>query len=112
MNTLDGALEWIREHEPQLGESLDGRSDQIEDFLKVENFSYGCKQYFSGSDRWCLVGEAGAFLDPFYSPGSDFIAMSNTLHDRPGHARASTARTSPSARRRTTTSTGAPTASI
>ena len=79
MNTLEGALEWIREHEPQLGESLDGRSDQIEDFLKVENFSYGCKQYFSGKDRWCLVGEAGAFLDPFYSPGSDFIAMSNTF---------------------------------
>jgi hypothetical protein len=25
------------------------------------------------------VGEAGAFLDPFYSPGSDFIAMSNTF---------------------------------
>jgi len=79
MNTLEAAMEWIREHEPQLGESLDGRSDQIEDFLKVENFSYGCKQYYSGSDRWCLVGEAGAFLDPFYSPGSDFIAMSNTF---------------------------------
>ncbi len=29
--------------------------------------------------RWSLVGEAGAFLDPFYSPGSDFIAISNTL---------------------------------
>ena len=44
MNTLEGALAWIREHEPQLGESLDGRSDQVEDFLKVEDFSYGCKQ--------------------------------------------------------------------
>ena len=44
MNTLEGALEWIREHEPQLAESLDGRRDQVEDFLKVENFSYGCKQ--------------------------------------------------------------------
>jgi flavin-dependent dehydrogenase len=79
MNTLDAALDWIRRHEPQLGESLDGRSDQIEDFLKVRDFSYGCKQEFSGSGRWSLVGEAGAFLDPFYSPGSDFIAISNTL---------------------------------
>jgi len=79
INTLEGALDWIREHEPQLGASLDGRRDQVEDFLKVEHFSYGCKQEFSGSDRWCLVGEAGAFLDPFYSPGSDFIAISNTL---------------------------------
>ena len=79
MKTLDGALEWIRKYEPQLGESLDGRLDQVEDFLKVSDFSYGCKQCFNGADRWSLVGEAGAFLDPFYSPGSDFIAISNTL---------------------------------
>jgi len=26
-----------------------------------------------------LTGEAGAFLDPFYSPGSDYIAMANTF---------------------------------
>ena len=79
MKTLDGALDWIRRYEPQLGESLDGRLDQVEDFLKVSDFSYGCKQCYSGSDHWSLVGEAGAFLDPFYSPGSDFIAISNTL---------------------------------
>ena len=30
------------------------------------------------SDRWALTGEAGLFLDPFYSPGSDFIAIGNT----------------------------------
>ena len=29
------------------------------------------------ADRWALVGEAGVFTDPFYSPGSDFIAMGN-----------------------------------
>ena len=79
MNTLDKSIAWIREHEPQLGEAVDARRDQVEDFLKVEDFSYGAKQAFSGRDRWCLVGEAGAFLDPFYSPGSDFIALSNTL---------------------------------
>jgi hypothetical protein len=33
---------------------------------------------FSG-DRWAMTGEAGVFLDPFYSPGSDFIAIANTL---------------------------------
>jgi hypothetical protein len=43
----------------------------------LRNFSYGCKQVFSG-DRWALTGEAGVFLDPFYSPGSDFIAIGNT----------------------------------
>ena len=46
------------------------------------------KQAFDGRDRWALVGEAGPFLDPFYSPGSDYIAMANTLTTRPGHARA------------------------
>ena len=79
MKTLDGALDWIRRYEPQLAESLDGRLDQVEDFLKVSDFSYGCKQCYDGSAHWSLVGEAGAFLDPFYSPGSDFIAISNTL---------------------------------
>jgi flavin-dependent dehydrogenase len=79
MDTLEKTLDWIHEYEPQLGQSLDGRRDQIEDFLKIQDFSYGCKQMFSGSDRWCLVGEAGPFLDPFYSPGSDFIAFSNTF---------------------------------
>jgi hypothetical protein len=28
--------------------------------------------------RWALSGIAGTFLDPFYSPGSDHIALSNT----------------------------------
>ena len=79
INTLEGALDWIREHEPQLGESIAGREDQIADYLSVQNFSYGTKKAFDGSDRWCLVGEAGAFLDPFYSPGSDYISMANTL---------------------------------
>jgi flavin-dependent dehydrogenase len=78
INTLDAAIDWLKRHEPQLGEEVDGRRDQIEDFLKVEDFSYGCKQVFS-ADRWCLTGEAGAFLDPLYSPGSDFIALSNSF---------------------------------
>ena len=79
-DTLDGLMGWFRRNEPQIAESVEARGlDQVEDFLKVGDFSYGCKQVFSGSDRWALVGEAGAFLDPFYSPGSDFIAVSNTL---------------------------------
>ena len=78
-NTLEGAMDWFRRYEPQIAESVEPRLDQIEDFLKVPDFSYGCKQCYDGADRWCLVGEAGAFLDPFYSPGSDFIAVSNTM---------------------------------
>jgi flavin-dependent dehydrogenase len=79
MDTLEKLIAWTKEHEPQVGDAIDSRREQVEDFLKVENFSYGCKQVFDGAARWCLVGEAGAFLDPFYSPGSDFISFSNTL---------------------------------
>ncbi len=51
------------------------------DFLALRNFAHGCKQVYS-ADRWCLTGEAGVFADPFYSPGSDYISMSNTfIHD-------------------------------
>ena len=28
---------------------------------------------------WGVTGESGVFADPFYSPGSDFIALSNTF---------------------------------
>jgi flavin-dependent dehydrogenase len=78
INTQEAAMAWIAEHEPQLAQALEGRQEQIEDFLRVEDFSMGCARQFS-PERWCLVGEAGAFADPFYSPGSDYIALGNTF---------------------------------
>jgi flavin-dependent dehydrogenase len=77
INTLEGSLDWINRHEPQLGAELEGRRDQIEDFLRVQDFAYSCQRVFS-PERWCIVGVAGCFADPFYSPGSDFIAQGNT----------------------------------
>lgn len=77
INTLEGAIGWLKRYEPQLGSEIERRRGDVEDFLKVEDFSYGCERCFS-PERWCLTGEAGAFLDPLYSPGSDFIALSNT----------------------------------
>jgi flavin-dependent dehydrogenase len=77
INTLDAALDWINRHEPQLGESLSARRDDVEDFLKVENFAYSATRVFS-PERWGMTGVAGVFADPFYSPGSDFIARGNT----------------------------------
>ena len=53
----------------------------MQDFLAIKKMSMGSKQIFS-VDRWGLVGEAAAFLDPFYSPGSDFIAIGNTMVGR------------------------------
>lgn len=78
MNTFEKAMAWLYEHQPQVARSLEKPEHRLQDFLFLRHFSYGCKQVFSG-DRWALTGEAGLFLDPFYSPGSDFIAMSNTF---------------------------------
>jgi len=79
LSTLDGLLSWLREHEPQVAAVVDSRGPEaIDDFLRVQSFSLGCKRVFS-PDRWCLTGEAGCFVDPLCSPGSDFIAYSNSL---------------------------------
>jgi flavin-dependent dehydrogenase len=78
ISTLDGALGWLGQHEPQLHDAVAGRRDDVQDFLRIRDFSLGAERVFS-SDRWCLTGEAGVFLDPLYSPGSDFICLSNLL---------------------------------
>lgn len=77
MKSFDLALEWLERHQPQLADALRPMKPDVQDFGFLRNLSYGCKQVFS-AQRWALTGEAGAFLDPFYSPGSDFIAIANT----------------------------------
>jgi flavin-dependent dehydrogenase len=76
MNTHDKAMAWLREHQPQVARSLDEPGHALQDFQFLRHFSHGCRQVFS-ADRWALTGDAGLFLDPFYSPGSDFIAIGN-----------------------------------
>ncbi len=70
------SLEWLRSNEPVLWEFL--RDEPPLDFLSIKHFSYGSAQVFS-QQRWSCVGEAGLFLDPFYSPGSDYICLTNTF---------------------------------
>lgn len=74
--TYEHALCWLKEHEPALARLLAHREPL--DFKRLRNFSYDSRQVFS-ERRWSCVGEAGAFLDPFYSPGSDYIAIGNTI---------------------------------
>jgi hypothetical protein len=50
----------------------------FEDFRAYAHLPFHSDGYFS-TDRWAVTGEAGAFTDPFYSPGSDFIATANEL---------------------------------
>ncbi len=77
-NSFQKSMDWLRQHEPECAQAIQPHADQMQDFLAIKKMSRGSRQVFS-VDRWGLVGEAAAFLDPFYSPGSDFIAIGNTM---------------------------------
>lgn len=76
IRTFEKSLEWLKKYEPQCYAHV--KDMPAEDFLCLRHYSHGSKQCFS-TDRWTTVGEAGVFADPFYSPGSDFIALGNSL---------------------------------
>lgn len=76
INRLDRAMAWLETHEPQCAKVVAEHAHEVEDFLALKHYAHGCTRVYS-KDRWVLTGEAGVFTDPFYSPGSDFIAMSN-----------------------------------
>ena len=76
-NSFDKAMSWLEHHEPHAARMLTPHWSKQMDFKVMKDFAYDSKQYFS-SDRWTLAGEAATFLDPLYSPGYDFIALSNT----------------------------------
>ncbi len=76
INSFEDALKWLRANQPKCAQSLEGA--EVMDFCQLRDYSYGCKKMFS-NEGWCLTGEAAAFTDPFYSPGSDFIAINNTF---------------------------------
>jgi len=88
---------WLARYQPALSRAVERCADSLLDFHFLRGCSYGCAQVFS-ADRWALTGEAGLFLDPFYSPGGDFIAIANTYicmlvaHDRAGRTLAPHAR--------------------
>ena len=78
IKSFDAFIDWLQENEPQLG-ARDRRPARRRPGLpRVEDFSYASSRVFS-TDRWSLVGEAGGFIDALYSPGSDFIAYTNTF---------------------------------
>jgi flavin-dependent dehydrogenase len=76
INRFDRAMDWLREFEPQCAAVMEPHANTLEDFLALQHYAHDCARVFS-PDRWALVGEAGVFSDPFYSPGSDFIGIAN-----------------------------------
>jgi 2-polyprenyl-6-methoxyphenol hydroxylase-like FAD-dependent oxidoreductase len=77
-NDFDRFSAWLNQHEPRFGEMVADSADTLMDFKYLKHFSHDCEQLWS-TDQWAMTGEAGLFADPFYSPGSDFIAISNTF---------------------------------
>jgi flavin-dependent dehydrogenase len=74
VRTLERVMGFLEKHEPHLHEQL--ARFEVMDFKCLRSYSHNVARGWSG-DRWALVGEAGAFVDPLYSPGSDFIAYAN-----------------------------------
>ncbi len=77
LDDFESALNWLHQHEPQCAAAIEQRRHLLQDFLRLKHYSHSCPQVYS-ANRWALTGDAGVFLDPFYSPGSDFIAIGNT----------------------------------
>ena len=70
--TKEGFLSFMREHKAcaQLLEKA-----ELVDFGMYSQLAYRTKKFWDAEQRWACIGDAGAFHDPFYSPGSDFISL-------------------------------------
>ncbi len=77
-NTFEKAMNWIKENEPLAYQKFQEYDYELMDFNVLNHFPYDTKKYYS-NQRWATTGEAGSFLDPFYSPGTDLIAINNTF---------------------------------
>lgn len=75
IRTFDRALAWVERHEPRCYQQL--KDLPAVDFLTLRRYSHASEKCLTA--RWSLIGDAGVFADPFYSPGSDFIALANTF---------------------------------
>lgn len=77
-NTYEKAMNWLKVNEPKGYEMLSKETDNLLDFMVLKHYAHHTGRLYSADERWGVTGEAGAFLDPLYSPGTDFISMNNT----------------------------------
>jgi flavin-dependent dehydrogenase len=71
IRTPEGFTAFLREHRAPASLL---ESAKLLDVGGYTQLAYATKQFYS-TDRWALIGDAAAFTDPFYSPGSDFISI-------------------------------------
>jgi len=75
-STVQTTMDWLHQHHPHCANAIDGAD--VLDYVVINDYSHSCKQMFS-ENGWGVTGESGVFADPFYSPGSDFIAFNNSF---------------------------------
>jgi len=78
-NTLAKARRWLDCHEPQCAAVLAENEHLIKDFRVMKHYSHAATKIYDATNRWCLTGDAGVFLDPLYSSGLDLVAIGNGL---------------------------------
>src|SRR6185369_3324574 len=59
---------------PLMAELIEGARMRSEDLKTYSNLAYFTRQYMGNG--WALIGDAAAFLDPYYSPGLDHASFS------------------------------------
>jgi flavin-dependent dehydrogenase len=59
---------------PALAELIEGATPRFEDLRFYSHLPYVTRQYMGKG--WALLGDAAAFLDPYYSPGLDHASFS------------------------------------
>ena len=77
-NKYEKALEWLKVNEPRGYKMLEPQTENLMDFKILKHYAHHTGRVYCAAERWGVTGEAGAFLDPLYSPGTDFIAMNNS----------------------------------
>ena len=77
-SSFNTAMQWLEKNEPLCFNHLNKIRCDVMDFRVLKHYAHHTEKIYS-TERWAVTGDSGAFLDPFYSPGTDFIAISNSF---------------------------------
>jgi flavin-dependent dehydrogenase len=76
VNDPQRLVKWVCDHFPLFARDLPTR--RILHWACYRDYSFDCARTID-RHRWALIGEAGRWTDPLYSPGGDLISIYNTL---------------------------------
>jgi flavin-dependent dehydrogenase len=76
MATEEGFFQFLRGHSAVASLLTNAKCLDVGHYAR---YTYATKKFFGGEERWAMIGEAAAFSDPFYSPGSDYISIESDM---------------------------------